>query len=158
MYLTIKTLGFLSPERVILHYFIGGKYTETYPAFLGYVEIFENAIQNGIQKFQYENQDFDLSLQGALALEKAMGLSREKSTGKGTLTGTKDMGSCQCGDVKWWVEYDCEALVFNFGNSNWQNGSDYDIPYVGNALEKIKFATNINEGWRYDPYYFNEAK
>lgn len=71
-----------------------------------------------------------------------------KATGKGELFGCKNMGSCQCGDVDWWVKYDCDKLEFSYGNSNWSNRGDYHIPYVGNALEMVVKATNITEGWK----------
>lgn len=71
-----------------------------------------------------------------------------KATGKGELSGCKNMGSCQCGDVNWWISYDCDTLEFSYGNSNWSNRGDYHIPYVGNALEMVVKATNITEGWK----------
>lgn len=71
-----------------------------------------------------------------------------KATGKGKLSGCKNMGSCQCGDVDWWINYDCDTLEFSYGNSNWSNRGDFHIPYVGNALEMVVKATNITEGWK----------
>lgn len=77
-----------------------------------------------------------------------------KATGKGELSGCVGMGSCQCGDVDWWVSYNCDTLEFSYcyrftnGNSNWSNRGDYHIPYVGNALEMVVKATNITEGWK----------
>lgn len=69
-------------------------------------------------------------------------------TGTGRISGCTNMGSCQCGDVDWWIEYDCDKLEFSFGNSNWSNRSDFHIPYSGNALQMVIRETNIFKRWK----------
>lgn len=72
-----------------------------------------------------------------------------QKTGAGRIEGCVNMGSCQCGDVNWWIDYNCETQTFTFGNSNWSNRSDLHIPYVGNALAILVNETNIID-WTYE--------
>jgi len=50
----------------------------------------------------------------------------------GKLFGSYDMGSCQCGDVDWSIEWSETVVTFN--HSNW-DVKGVSIPYVGKVLQ-----------------------
>lgn len=154
--------GYSTPSEVLASVFFS-EYHEGYPAFRMYkrecMEVFKG-MQN--KKFFFvhhlgrgktEVKHYFYNKKGIKRLilrEIELNNVRDKFTilYDGEVSGCRDMGSCQCGDVAWsvWWEKDGDKIYFNYQNSNWSKRKyDYIIPYVGCAKQIAEEHSNVKD-------------